>query len=83
MVRQFEDLKATNEALKKTNEELVLKCTGLEQQLPEIHKEEKLEERVAFMSKQVLNKVTLKDDPKKVKYYTGFKPVFQDIFING
>ena len=38
--------------------------------MSEIHKEkEKLDERVAFISKQVLNEVTLKDNPKKVKYY--------------
>ena len=36
--------------------------------MSEVHKEkEKLDERVAFISKQVLNEVTLKDDPKNVK----------------
>lgn len=72
MARQFEDLKAANEALKKTNEELMPKCAGLEQQLSEVCKEkEKLEEKVASLSKQVLSEATLKDDAKKVKYFTG------------
>ena len=49
----------------------MLKCAGLEQQLSEVCKEkEKLEERVASLSKQVLNEATLKDDAKKVKYIT-------------
>jgi len=57
MVRQFEELKAANEALKETNKELVAICTGLEQQLSEVTKEKKkLEEKVAALPKQVLNK---------------------------
>ncbi|XP_065896309.1 THAP domain-containing protein 2-like [Dysidea avara] len=72
MARQLEELKAANEVLKETNEELVSKCTGLEQQLSEVTKEKKkLEEKVAALSKQVLSEETMKDDAKKVKYFTG------------
>jgi len=39
MARQFKDLKAT---LKKTNEELVTRCSGLEQQLSEVCKEKEI-----------------------------------------
>ena len=79
--RIFENLTATNEALRKINEELVMRCAGLQQQLSEFCKEkeklkgnEKLKEKVAAMSKQVLNEATLKDDAKKLKlgiYNTG------------
>ena len=39
IARQFEDLKAANEALSKTNEELVTRCADLEQKLSEVCKE--------------------------------------------
>jgi len=79
MARQLEELKAanevlkeTNKALKETNEELQTQCTGMEQQLVEVTKEKnKLEEKVAALSKRVLSEETMKDDAKKVKYYTG------------
>jgi len=68
MIRKFEELKAAN-GLKETNEELVAKCTGLEQQLSD----KKLEEKVAALSKQVLSEETSKDNAKKVKYFTGLQ----------
>lgn len=72
IVRQLEEMKVANEALKKSKEELAIKCTSLEQQLSKVTKEKKeLEEKVAALSKQVLNEATIKDDAKKVKYYTG------------
>ena len=72
IVRQLEELKAANKALKETNEELVSKCNGLEQQLSDVTTEKnKLEEKVAAVLKQVLNEETMKDDAKKVRYFTG------------
>jgi len=76
MARQFEDLKATIEALKKANKELATRCAGLGQQLSEVCREiEKLEEKVVAMFKQVLNEAKLKDGAKKVKYYTGLPSI--------
>ena len=72
IVRQLEELKAGNEALKKSKEELISKCTSLEQQLSEVTKDKKEpEEKVAALSKQILSEATMKEDAKKVKYFTG------------
>ena len=70
--KQLEELKAANEALVVNNTELLSKFTDVEQRLSEVTKEkQKLEYQLQVLSQKVLNEATLKDNDKKVKYFTG------------
>ena len=55
------------------NTELLSKFTDVEQHLSEVTKEkQKLEYQLQVLSQKVLNKATLNDNDKKVKYFTAF-----------
>ena len=71
--KEFEELKAANESLIKNNEELLSKCRDMEQHLSEVTKEKhKVEGQLQLLlTQRVLSEATLKDDHKKVKYFTG------------
>ena len=70
--KQLEELKAANEALVKHNKELFSKFTDVEQCLSKVNQEKhKLEDQLQVLSQQVISEATLKDNDKKVKYFTG------------
>ena len=70
--KHLEELKAANEVLVKHNKELFSKFTDVEQCLSKVNKEKhKLEDQLQVLSQQVISEATLKDNDKKVKYFTG------------
>ena len=71
--KEFEELKATNESLTEHNEELLSKYRDMEQHLSEVTKEKhKVEGQLQLLlTQRVSSEATLKDDYKKVKYFTG------------
>ena len=70
--KHLEELKAANEVLVKHNKELFSKFTDVEQCLSKVNKEKhKLEDQLQVLSQQVISEATLKDNGKKVKYFTG------------
>ena len=54
------------------NEELLSKCHAIKQQLLEVIKDQqKVQSQLQVLSRQVMNETILRDDDKKVKYFTG------------
>ena len=69
--KEVEELKVVNETLIECNEELLSKCHVIEQQLLEVTKDQqKVQSQLQVLSRQVINETMLRDDDKKVKYFT-------------
>ena len=68
--KEVEELKVDNETLIECNEELLSKCHVIE--LLEVTKDQqKVQSQLQVLSRQMINETMLRDDDKKVKYFTG------------